>query len=76
MKNKRADQPEHQSCLIGTFAIRLLENFISTLATGEISLLLLVSVAEHADFGMTLSETPKTGFRVSQPICLPSFTGN
>ena len=54
-KNKEAEQPEHQCSLIGTFVTHLLESNISKLATStsEISLLLLVFVAEQADFGMT-----------------------
>ena len=36
--NKGADQPAHPRSLISTFAIRLLENIISRIATGEISI--------------------------------------
>ena len=46
--NKSADQPAHQHSPISTFAIHLLENIISKLATSEISIFLLVSVADQA----------------------------
>ena len=54
--------------LISAFVIRLLEIIISKLDTSEISIFLLVSVAEQAGLNLTLSETPKTGFVALQPI--------
>ena len=39
------------------------------LAWSEISIFYLVSVAEETGLGLTLSETPKTGFIVTRPIC-------
>ena len=42
---------------------------ISKLAKGDISIFCLVSVAEEADFSLVLSETQKTGFVESRPIC-------
>ena len=38
------------------------------MATSEISLFLLVSVAEKTGLDLTLSETPKTGFLALRPI--------
>ena len=66
--NKGADRPGHQGRMISAFVIRLLESIISKLATGKISIFLLVSVATETNLRITLSETPKTGFVVSQPI--------
>ena len=43
--------------LISAFAFHLLNSIIFKLATSEISLFYLVSVAEKACFGMILSET-------------------
>ena len=55
--------------LVSTFVIRFLESIIiSKLATGEISIFLLVSVAEETDLILAWSETPKTGFVVSRSI--------
>ena len=48
--------------LISAFVVRLLESIISKLATSEVSLFWLVSVAEQAGLNLTLSDTPKTGF--------------
>ena len=66
--NKGADQPAHPRSLISAFVIRLLESIICKLATGEISILKLVSVAEETGFKLTLSETPKKGFLATRPI--------
>ena len=63
--NKNADQPTHPRSLISVFVIRLLESIISRLATIEISIVLLLSVTEETG----LSETPKTGYLASRPIC-------
>ena len=49
------------------FAQWILDSIISKLATDEISIFYLVSVTEHAGFGMTWSETPKTGFSPCSP---------
>ena len=64
--NKGIDQPAHTHRLISTFVIRFLESTISKLASGEISIFLLVSVAEEIDF-LILLETLKTGFVPSRP---------
>ena len=37
-------------------------------ATSEISIFLLVTVAEETDFSLALSETAKTGFLTTRPI--------
>ena len=47
--------------------ICVLENTISQLATCEISVVHLVSVAEETGFSLALSETPKTGFVATRP---------
>ena len=54
--NKGADQPVHPHRLISTFVICLLESFISKLASSEISIFWLVSVAEDTDLNFVLSE--------------------
>ena len=66
--NKGADQPAHPRSLSSAFVICVLESTISKLATSEISIFLLVPVAEQATLNLTLSETLKTGFLVTRPI--------
>ena len=66
--NKGTDQPAHPRSLISAFIIHLSESIISKLATSEILLFFLVSVAEQAGLGMIWSDTPKTGFLASRPI--------
>ena len=56
----------HPPRLIRAFVIPLLESIISKLDTAEISIFLLVSVAEETDFSLALSETPKTGLVASK----------
>ena len=68
-----ASTPENLSSggceqLISAFVIRFLKG-ISKLASREISIFYLVSVAEQAGLELTLSEIPKTGFGASRPIC-------
>ena len=65
--NKDADQPAHPRSLVIAFVIRLLESSIPRLATREISIFYLVSVAGEADLNLTLSVTPKTGFLAARP---------
>ena len=65
--NKGADQPAHPRSLISAFIIRLLERMISKLATSEILICWLVSIAEETPLSLTLSETQKTLFAVSRP---------
>ena len=55
--NKGADQPAHPRYLVSAFAICLLECIISKLATGEISIFQLVSVAEETGFSLPMLET-------------------
>ena len=45
--------------LISTFVVCLLESSIFKLATGEISIFLLASVAEQIGLSVSLSETPR-----------------
>ena len=66
--NTGADQPAHPRSLISAFVIRFLENIICKLATGEISIFKLVSVAEEIGLKLALSYTPKTGFLATRPI--------
>ena len=53
-----ADQPAHSHRLISAFVIRLLASMISKLASSEISIFWLVSVAKDTGLSLTLSETP------------------
>ena len=62
--NKGAEQPAHSRSLISAFVIRLQERIISRLATSEISLFWLVSVAEETGLSFTFSETPKTRVKI------------
>ena len=57
------------SLRISAFVIHVLESVISKLATHEISVFQLVSVAEETGFSLTLSETPKSGLVVVRPKC-------
>ena len=66
--NKNANEPAHPRRLISTFVIRLLEIIISQLASSEISIFQLVSVAKETGLSLALSETPKTGFLTSRHI--------
>ena len=66
--NKGADQPAHTRSLISAFVIRLLQSIISGLASSEISIFYLVSIAEETGLSLTLSETPKIGFVAPWPI--------
>ena len=66
--NTGADQPAHPRSLISAFVIRFFESIICKLATGEISVFLLVSVAEETGLKLALAETPKTGFLAMRPI--------
>ena len=68
MNNKGADQPAHPCRLISDFVIPFLECIVSKLATGEITISLLVSVAEETGLSLPLSETPKTGLLASRLI--------
>ena len=67
--NTGADRPAHLRSLVSTFVIRFLESFICKLATGEISIFLIVSVTEETGLNLALTETPKTGFLAIRPIC-------
>ena len=66
--NTGADQSAHPRSQISAFVIRFLESIVRKLASGEISLFQLVSVAEEAGLNLALSETPKTGFLATRPI--------
>ena len=62
-----ADQPAHPRSLISAFVIRFSESSKSKLATGEISIFLLVSVADETGLSLVLSETPKASFLATRP---------
>ena len=68
--NKDTDQPAHPCRLISAFVFRFLEGIICKLNTGEISIVLLVSVAEEKGFKLALTEAPKTGFLATRPKIL------
>ena len=67
-KQKSAGQPLHPHIQIITFVIHLFASTVSSLITNEISLFLLVAVAEEIGVCLALSKTPKTCFLVSMPI--------
>ena len=66
--NKGLDQPAHPHRMISAIVIRFLKSIISKLATSEISIFYLVSVAEETGLSLDLSETPKIGFVPLRPI--------
>ena len=66
--NTGEDQPAHSRSLISAFVIPFLKSIRPKLASSEISIFYLVSVAEQASLKLTLSETPKTGLVASRPI--------
>ena len=68
-RTTRADQPVHRRSLITDFVIRFVESIICKLATSEISIFWLVSVAEETGLKLALSETPKTVFVGKRSIC-------
>ena len=63
----------HPCGLINTFVFHFLDSIICKLATCEISIFKLVSVAEEAGLHLALSETPKTGFIAMRPILYTLF---
>ena len=71
--NKGTDQPAHPRSLISAFVIRLLISIISRLATSEISLFYLVSVAEETGLSLALSEPRRQVFSRRGPDLLPQF---
>ena len=68
VNNTGADQPVHLRGLISAFVIQFLGSAICKLATGEISIFLLVSAAKETGLKLALTETPKTGFLTTRPI--------
>ena len=50
---KGADQPEHVCSLISTLVIRSLNSVIAKQAMCKVSVIQLVSVAEHIDWSLT-----------------------
>ena len=67
--NKGADQPAHPCSLISAIVFRVLKSIICELATDEMSIFYLVSVAEETCLKLALSDTPMTGFLATRPIC-------
>ena len=72
--NKCADQLAHPRSLISIIVIRLLKRIISRLATGEISIIYLVYVAEQAGLNLNFSKTLKSGFLALRSILTPFAT--
>ena len=68
MSDKSTEQPAHPGRLISTFVIHVLESILARLATSEISISKLVSVAEETGVSLFFSEILKTGFVTSRPI--------
>ena len=68
--NTGADQPAHPRSLISAVVFHFLESITSTLTSSEISTFWLVSVAGETGLKLALTETPKTGFLATLPICL------
>ena len=66
-----ADHPAHPRSLVSAFVIRFYESTIYRLATDEISIFWLVSVAEEYVLKLPLSETPKKGFLATRPKLNP-----
>ena len=66
--NTGADQPAPPGRLISAFVTCFMESITSKLATGEISIFYLISVAKETGLNIVLSETPKTGFVALRPI--------
>ena len=60
--NTVAEQPAHPRSLISTSVFGFLKSIICKLATDEILIFKLVSVADETGLKLALSETPKTGF--------------
>ena len=65
--NKDADQPAHLHSLFSGIVIHLLESTISKLATGEISIFLLVSVAVQDGLNLTVGN-PKDRFCSNEAV--------
>ena len=65
--NTAADQTVHMCGLISAFVPHFFLSIICNLATGEISIFKLVSVAEEIGLKLALSETLKTGFVTTRP---------
>ena len=55
-----------QTFLISAFVIRLLESITFCLATWEILIILLVSVAKQAGLSIVIPDSSKTGFRATR----------
>ena len=66
--NKGAYHTAHPCNLISAFVIHLLESIISRLATSEISIFLLVSVAEQTSLNLTPLEATKTNYLAQRPM--------
>ena len=73
--NKGADQPTHLRSLISAFVVRCLDSIIPLVSLAEIWSLYLASLAAQSGLCLTLSQTPKTGYRshISQSITKPKI---
>ena len=73
VNNTGTDQPAHPCRLISTFVIRYLKSIIFKLATGEISIFQLVSIAEEAGLRHSLSKTPEVRFSHNEAHIVERF---
>ena len=64
--NKGADQPVRPRSLISAFVVRCLDSIIPLVSKSKISILYLASVAAQASLSLHWSQTPKTGFLMTQ----------
>ena len=69
--NKGADQPAHPRRLISAFVIHYLESIISKIATDEISVFYLVSLAVETGLSLTLLEDPEDRFSRDEAHLIP-----
>ena len=59
---------QQRHILLSALVIHFLESIVSKLATGEISIFQLVSLASEIGLSLAVSETPKTGFILTRSI--------
>ena len=70
VNNKAADQPAHLRTLVSVFVIYILESIRSNITACEISIFLVLSVANKTGLSLALLETLKTRFVSSKPIII------
>ena len=77
MNSKGADQPVHPRSPISAYAIHLIENIESKLATSELAIFQVISVAPQFGLRMAWLENLKTDFlrmrrKISQCVTKPT----